>query len=269
MAVLSITLTKRGTKLSTFAFVLIVAMFSPNVASATPCEDRPTEADLRILTDRVKEGIIDRNYWYDDVSIPQLPTKVIVGISPVPVARFDGANVIAIVPDTEDVSFWTICGNEFSFKEGEGLIKGDLNRIEKDRYRSYFDNNAGAKTSEVIIRFDPSPDFGPLDNWKEGMLEKIQNNLACFFARNNAHLFGRSTISLHIGEFNTRSGGVLVAIPELDDLWTLGFQLNSEGVPNDIGYTHEQKLKSSKKILRDRLYKNSFVRNVELKCLAR
>jgi hypothetical protein len=253
-------------KLATFAFAVIVAMFSPNVASAASCQGRPTEADIRIMTESVKEGIIENHYWYDDGTVPDLPAKVIIGISPAPVARFYGANVIVIVPETGDVSLWIVCGDKFSSTEATRFTKGDLDRVKTDLYGSFFDIDKGARTSEKTIRFEATPDFGPLDKWKEGMMEKVQNVLICLLAQYDRKVAGRSTLTLHISDFNNRSGGVLVAIPEIDEFWTVGFVPNSSGESDDVVLGNEHVLSETKEILRDRLFKHSFVRKVELKC---
>lgn len=252
-----------------FVFVATVLTFFPIVASAASCEGRPTEADLRILADRVMEEMVERHYWYDYGTVPQVSSKLIFGVSPTPIEDFDGANVVAIVPEINGAFFWSVCGNEFAFKESLGADRNSLDRLEVGQYKNFFDPAGGARHVELKVHFEPSPNFGPLDKWKEEMLGKIQSNIACLFAQNGKTLSGRNSLSMNIGDFNRKSTGVLVAIPELNDLWTLNFKLDSVGVPDDIGHSHEQKLSGAKGILRIRLFKHSFVRRVALKCPGR
>ncbi|HEY1256476.1 MAG TPA: hypothetical protein VGF01_16995 [Terracidiphilus sp.] len=259
------TVSKRGKMFYVFVLCIATVIFLPMIAPAQPCEGRPIEVDLGILTDRAKEVIVERHYWDNYGSIPEAPTKLIVGISSSPVETFEGANVVAILPETGDVLFWKVCGDEFAFIESEMT---DAEQLKGDRYASFFNVKSGAHTFETIVHFESSPDFGPLDKWKEEMLLKIQSNIACFLAQNDAKASGRKSISLYIGEFNRKSAGVMIAIPELNELWTIALQLNSTGVPDDVGFSHEQKLSGAKKILRSRLFRHSFVRKVDLKCPA-
>ncbi len=268
MAVLNCSSPQRLKHLA-FVFVATVLTFFPIVASAASCEGRPTEADLRILTDRVMEEIVERHYWYDYGTVPQVSSKLIFGMSPTPIEAFDGANVVAIVPGINEAFFWSVCGNEFALKESLGADRNSLDRLEVGQYKNFFDPADGARHVELKVHFELSPTFGPLDKWKEEMLGKIQSNIACLFAQNGTNLSGRNSLSINIGDFNRKSTGVLVAIPELNDLWTLNFKLDSVGVPDDIGHSHEQKLSDAKEILRIRLFKHSAVRKVELKCPAR
>ena len=268
MAALNCSLPQRLKRI-VFVFVATISTFFPIVASAASCEGRPTEADLRILTDRVIEEIVERHYWYGYGTVPQVSSKVIFGVSPTPLEDFDGANVIAIVPEIDEAFFWSVCGNEFALKESLGADRNSLNRLEGGRYRNFFDPADGARHFEMMVDFKPSPNFGPLDKWKEEMLGQIQRNIACLYAQNGTTLSGRTFLFMNIGDFNRKSTGVLVSLPELNDLWTLNFKLDSVGIPDGIGHSHEQSLSDTKETLRIRLFKHSFGRKVELKCAAR
>ncbi len=268
MEILSISSLKRGIKKAAFALSAIVAIFTPNMASAASCGGRPTEADLRILTDRVKEGIVEARYWSDDDTVPEQPTTMIIGISPVPVAKYGGANIVVIMSETGDASFWNVCGDKFSYTDGEGLTTGDIDHLREGRFGSFFDIEKGARTFEQTIHFETTPNFGPLDQWKEGMLEKVQNALICLLAQHDRKVTGMSALSLHISDFNNRSGGVLVAIPEVDEFWTVGFVLNSSGESDDVVLGNEHELSETKETLRVHLIRDSFVRQAELKCPA-
>lgn len=267
MAVLNCSSRQRN-KHFVFALVAAVLMFFPSLASAMSCEGRPTEEDLRIIADHVVEVIVERHYWYDYGAVPQESSKLVFGISPIPTKTFDGANVIAIVPEINEAFLWSVCGNQFTFKESLGADGHSLEKLEKGKYRSFFDFTGGARHVEMLLHFEPLPKFGSLDKWKTEMLGKIQSNIACFFAQNGTHSSERKSLSINIGDFNRQSTGVLVAIPELNDLWTLDFKLNSAGVPDDVGHAHEQELSETKETLRSRLSEHSFVRNVELRCIA-
>jgi hypothetical protein len=253
-----------------FVFILVAAVLMPfpAFASAISCEGRPTKEDFRILADHVTEVIVERRYWYDYGAVPQDSSKMVFGISPNPTETFDGANVIAIVPEINEAFLWSVCRNEFALKESLGADKNSLEKLEKGEYKSFFDPTSGARHVEMLLHFEQSPEFGPLDKWKTEMLGKIQNNIACFFAQNGTNSSEQKSLSLDIGDFNRQSTGVLIAIPELNDLWTLNFKLDSAGVPDGIGHSHEQKLSETKETLRSRLFEHSFVRNVELRCPA-
>jgi len=255
-------------KHSVVVLVVVVFMPFPALASAMPCKGRPTEADFRILADHVMEVIVERHYWYNYGAVPQEPSTLVFGISPSPNETFDGANVIAIIPEINEAFLWSVCGSEFSLKESLGVDRNSLEKLEESQYKSFFDPIGGARHAEMLLHFEPLPVFGPLDKWKTGMLEKIQSNIACLFAQNGTNMSERTSLSINIGDFNRQSTAVLVAIPKLNDLWTLNFDLDSAGVPDDIGHSHEQKLSEAKGILRRRLFTHSFVRKVELGCPA-
>lgn len=251
-----------------FALVVAILMFFPAMASAMSCEGRPTEEDFHVIANHVMEVIVERHYWYDYSAVPRKPAKVVFGVNPIPTNALDGANVIAIVPEINEAFLWLVCGNEFTLKESLGADGHSLEKLEKGQYKSFFDMTDGARFFEMVLHFEPLPKFGPLDHWKRKMLGKIQDNIACFLAENGTHSSEQKPLSIHIGDFNRQSTGVLVAIPELNDLWTLNFKLDSAGVPDDIGHSHEQELSEAKEILRSRLFEHSFVRNVELRCIA-
>ena len=242
-------------------------MLFPALASAMSCEGRPTEADFRILADHVMEVIVERHYWYDYGAVPHESSKVVFGVSPTPTEAFDGANVIAIVPEINEAFLWSVCGNVFTLKESLGADGNSLETLEKGQYKAFFDPTDGARHVEMLLHFKPLPEFGQLDEWKTAMLETIQRNIACFFAQNPPNSSERTSLSINIGDFNRHSTGVLVAIPKLNDLWTLNFKLDSAGVPSGIGHAHDQELSETKKTVRSRLFEHSFARTVDLRCV--
>lgn len=255
----------KSLKVVVFVLAAIIYGLIPGTVRAS-CGGRPSAKDLGTVADHVVEVVAERYYWIDFGSIPHEPAKLIFGVSLTPIADFDGANVIAIVPEIDEAFFWSVCGNEFVLKESLGVDKNSLERLETGQYKSFFDPVGGSRRVEMTVQFSVLPHFGALDPWKDRMLGKIGSNLGCFFFQNPESLRHHTSLTMRIGDFSQRSLAVWVAIPELDDLWSLTFHLDPDGVPDGIGHTHEERLSAAKATLRARLSQHSFVRSVPLRC---
>jgi hypothetical protein len=247
--------------------LLVLATVLSVRANCQACKGRPTDADLQMVTKLVKEEIIDDSFWAGVGSIPKTPTQLVIGISRLPVQSVYGANVIVIVPEARTVSFWKICGSEFSLTGGGGLMQANVEQLEQNQYRSFFENG-GSRVIEKTVKFDAFPDFGPTDRWKVEMLDKIQHVLICFLIQNDTKIVGRSAVTFQIANFTKNSQMTSIAIPELDEFWTVGFSRNSEGLIDDVAVGREHRLTLTKSSLMKRLHDNSFARRVECKCAA-
>ena len=247
--------------------VLLALATILSIRANCQCKGRPTDADLRMVTDLVTEEIIDNSFRAGVGSIPKTPAQLIIGISRLPVQSVYGANVIVIVPEARSVSFWKICGSEFSLAGGGGLMQVNIEQLEQNQYRSFFENGGG-RGIEKTVKFGASPDFGPTDKWKVEMLDKIQHVLICFLIQNDTKILGRSAVTFQIANFTRNSQMTSIAIPELDEFWTVGFSRNSEGLIDDVAVGREHRLTLTKSSLTKRLRGNSFVRRVACKCTA-
>lgn len=257
----------RGSKhMRTACALLAVVVLLAIPANCQSCKGRPTGVDLQRVTNLVKEYMIENSFWIGDRPVPKTPTQLIIGISPTPVRGygFNGANVVVIVPAARDISLWEICGNEFSNARGGGLGSYTLAHLKHSQFRSFFEN--GGRTVKKTVKLNATPNFGPMDKWKEKMLDKIEHVLMCFLLDNGPPKIERSALTFQISNFNKKTSLLYVAIPELNEFWEMNFTLNSDGRINGVLIGREHRLTSIKRSLLKRLHDNSFIRRVETKC---